>query len=397
MQFIKPSYSSNSCVTLENVFTESELDEIWNLYREFYATNGKSLLDEEASLSPLTGPLEFHKGFAEIVAKKERLFQGLQEILGLGYQFLGSETINVGNDTHGPHRDYYYKHDVAKVLICINDRLPEGTITANNGRDAFQPVLDGCFLVFPGSHNIHNGGTHSSQIRTSWPAELTSQYKECTDLVHLGDERIDGSFYYPYEDAKGRYSGFEKITFKRGDVIIFSTRAIHALYPQRNSHMMHFLGLLFVEDFNQGYNKYAQTHGLIRKIYSIISLEKVREAFQYLCLPANSEIIGGMMRSKEYPPLPMAKGIQDKAIIQDPVTNSRFRRLQIIHKGYRALPTIAKKIFLSTMIAKEYAYGHIRIIINRIEKDEKILARSLAQTKRQTSFMQKAIKLCRWQ
>ena len=70
---------------------------------------------------------------------------------------------------------------------------------------------------------------------------LLSRYEQITNSVLLGDARKNGDYYYPNLDAQGRYAGFQHILFEKGDVILFSTRAIHALYPQRNDFMMHFI------------------------------------------------------------------------------------------------------------------------------------------------------------
>ena len=99
MNVLQSTYNSNSGVIIENLFSEEEIDDLMSLYQNYYDANLRSCVDAEASISPLTGPLENFEGFADIVSRKERLFECLEDILGKGYQFIGSETINVGNDT----------------------------------------------------------------------------------------------------------------------------------------------------------------------------------------------------------------------------------------------------------------------------------------------------------
>ena len=53
--------------------------------------------------TPLTGPIEFYPAFEELISKKERLFESIENIIGHDFFFIGSETIQVKNDTHGPH------------------------------------------------------------------------------------------------------------------------------------------------------------------------------------------------------------------------------------------------------------------------------------------------------
>ena len=387
MESILPSYSCNSSIRLENVFSNAEIDKLLELYQDFYNLNNKQYDNHEASVQPLPSPIELHKGFASILAGKGRIFRCLQEILGKGYQFLGSETINVGNDTHGPHRDTFYKHDIAKVLICINDRLPIKDSFGKKARSEFEEVLDGSFLVFPGSHNIETRGDGFSQVRTHWPLELKSEYKQTSDLIHLGDQKPDGSYYYPYEDAKARYCGFDKLTFKKGDVIIFSTRAIHALYPQRETHMMHFIGMLFIEDFNQGYNKHAFYYGFWQKIRTILTLEKIREAIQYIALPANEEVISKIMRNKDYPKVPTAKGIQAEEIINESKVYNTFYKLQFIHRCYSWMPRLVKKILLSKPIAKKYFYSLLDSANKDLDKHRNMMIKSAFETELLLSWL----------
>ena len=394
MNVLQSTYNSNSGVIIENLFSEEEIDDLMSLYQNYYDANLRSCVDAEASISPLTGPLENFEGFADIVSRKERLFECLEDILGKGYQFIGSETINVGNDTHGPHRDYCYKHDVAKILICLNNRMPE-VDGVQQGRNIFDDAIDGSFLVFPGSHNFEKNGFGYSQIQTSWPPELNSCYKDTPDRIHLGDLKSNGDYYYPYEDAKARYTNFNQLNFKKGDVIVFSTRAVHALYPQRESHMMHFLGLLFVEDFNQGYNKLATRYTLIEKLISWLTFEKLKEFLLYVCLPANSEIIGQIMREKKYPIIPKPKGIQRTEIINNPTVYSKFNNIQIMHKIYSILPNPIKSYLLSHSVARNYFFSMLKKTQKDLECRDKILRKSRKETSYGITLIQKTLRIKR--
>ncbi len=281
------SYDSNSYVVLKNVFEPWEIDELNKEYDNYYKLNGRDKLDEKAVSIPLTGVVEYHKPIAEIISRKERLFDSVKAVLGKDSQFIGSETIQVKNDTHGPHRDYCFTHDTLKALICLTGRYAESEKKSLH-QDQFTLQLDGAFMINPGSHHIQGRQSFLNQQRTEWPSKKLSRYEKVTNTVLLGDARTDGDYYYPNLDAQGRYAGFQHIPFEKGDVILFSTRAIHALYPQRNDFMMHFIGLLFVEDFMQGYLKNTS---LIEKLKDIFSLN-IRNAFlEYSAQPVISSII----------------------------------------------------------------------------------------------------------
>lgn len=128
MTLARDSYECNSYLSLENLFSENDIDCLNKYYDEFYKANNIDPFHPESISKPLTGPLEYHRGFASLIASKLRLFDTLDHILGPGFQYVGSDTINVGNDTHGAHRDYCYKHDIAKVLICLNDRFDDSKV-----------------------------------------------------------------------------------------------------------------------------------------------------------------------------------------------------------------------------------------------------------------------------
>ena len=281
------SYDSNSYVVLKNVFEPWEIDELIKEYDEYYKLNARDKLDEKAVSVPLTGVVEYHKPIAEIISRKERLFNSVKAVLGKDCQFIGSETIQVKNDTHGPHRDYCFTHDTLKALICLTGRYEESEKKSLH-QDQFTLQLDGAFMINPGSHHIQGRQSFLNQQRTEWPSEKLSRYEQVTNSVLLGDSRTNGDYYYPNLDAQGRYAGFQHIPFEKGDVILFSTRAIHALYPQRNDFMMHFIGLLFVEDFMQGYLKNTS---LLDKLKDIFTLN-IRNAFlEYSAQPVISSII----------------------------------------------------------------------------------------------------------
>ena len=89
------SYDSNSYVVLKNVFEPWEIDELNKEYDNYYKLNGRDKLDEKAVSIPLTDVVECHQPIAEIISRKERLFDSVKAVLGKDSQFIGSETIQL--------------------------------------------------------------------------------------------------------------------------------------------------------------------------------------------------------------------------------------------------------------------------------------------------------------
>tara|TARA_Y100000389_G_scaffold31109_1_gene26319 strand:+ start:1752 stop:2999 length:1248 start_codon:yes stop_codon:yes gene_type:complete len=286
------SYDNNSYILLKNVFDPEDIELLIKEYDEYYKINNRSKTDDKAVSQPLTGPVEFHPPIREIIERKTRLFESIGDILGKSFNFFGSETIQVHNDTHGPHRDYLYSHDVLKALICLTGRYDEADCEENID-DVYNVKLDGSFMVLPGSHHIVGRQSYLHQRRTKWPSDDLSQYKELTNFVHFGDLKSNKSYHYPNEDPRGRYVGFDDIPFEKGDVLLFSTRAIHALFPQKKDFMMHFIGMLFIEDFLQGYTK---STGRGERLKDLLTLGIRRKYNDYLSIPLNERVMYKALR-----------------------------------------------------------------------------------------------------
>ena len=286
------SYDSNSFVLLKNVFNHSEMEKLIKEYDMYYQLNKRNKLDDKSISTPLTKPVESHKPIEEIISKKKKLFESIKSILGENYQFIGSETIQVKNDTHGPHRDYCFSHDVLKALICLTDRY-DNNDKIKYKKSEFTLHLDGAFMVSPGSHHIQGRQSFLNQQRTEWPTKNLSRFERMTDSVTLDNVRIGGDYFQPNLDFQGRYVGFQHIPFEKGDVILFSTRAIHALYPQRKDYMMHFIGLLFIEDFIQGYVKNTN---VLQRTKDILTLNIRKVFLEYCAIPMIDRIMYKKMR-----------------------------------------------------------------------------------------------------
>ena len=91
---------------------------------------------------------------------------------------------------------------------------------------------------------------------------------------------------------------------------MFSTRAIHALYPQRKDYMMHFIGLLFLEDFMQGYLKSTNS---FQKIKDILTLNVRKSFLEYEAMP----MISICMYTQLRPHLKKKNDVKDKKVAKD--------------------------------------------------------------------------------
>lgn len=123
---------------------------------------------------------------------------------------------------------------------------------------------------------------------------------------------------------------------------------------------MRFIGLLFVEDFDQGYSKYKVNYSTLRSVWAFISLEWLRELVQYCCITANSQIVFRDMRNIKIASFPESAGIQKPEILFEEPTYSVFHNRQIIHRIYRRIPYLFKLILLNRLVADKYFYDYIR-------------------------------------
>ena len=122
---------------------------------------------------------------------------------------------------------------------------------------------------------------------SDWPSIEQSVRQDITPHFLRGDTKENGEYLYPYFDYDSRYQGYSYIPFKRGDVVIFSTRALHALLPTYSKHFSKLVGIIFLE----GYSKFAG-----RQLNSDISQMNDNE-LAYLSTPYSLRVADQIMKS----------------------------------------------------------------------------------------------------
>ena len=264
------AYALNGYIKITGLFSQAEIKNITYLYDTFHKNNGASPKRTKQRIGPTGSLLEANSTLAETIFNKSELLNALQAVAGHDVQFAGSDAVHVYNDSIGIHRDTYYKYDFPKVLMFLSDSPVKAKF--NN---PLEQRHGGAFMVLPGTHNLRdNFAARSSQL-CHWPYDCFEHYSFTTPTFTLGEAQAkDGS---PAQqllqccENRDKYNAFAKITFKKGDIVIFSTRALHALYPlfQENSQPkrnqqevangcdtsseykpLKLLGMLFIEGFS---------------------------------------------------------------------------------------------------------------------------------------------------
>jgi len=265
------AYALNGYIKITGLFSQAEIEYITSMYDAFHeATEAVSPKDPKQRIGPTGSLLEENSALAEIIFGKNELLNALHAVAGHDVQFAGSDAVHVYNDSIGIHRDTYYKYDFPKVLVFLSDSPVKASF--NN---PLEQRYGGAFMVLPGTHNIRdNFAARSSQL-CHWPYDRFEHYSFTTPTFMLGEaESKDGGpaqQLLQCHENRDKYHAFAKITFKKGDIVIFSTRALHALYPlfQERSHPrinpqeaanranisssykpLKLLGILFIEGFS---------------------------------------------------------------------------------------------------------------------------------------------------
>ena len=267
------AYTLNGYIKISGMFSQGEIDKITNMYDKLHDYTEKPDSESKEKRIPPTGSLlEKDSELTELIFAKDELFQALRSIAGRDVQFAGSDAVHVYNDSIGIHRDTFYKFDFPKVLIFLSD-CPRNT----NFTDPIEKHLGGSFMVLPGSHNINDEYSARSSRLCNWPYNSFEHYSFISPTFTLGESNtLDGQpgrQLLQCHEIRDKYHAFAKIAFKKGDIVVFSTRALHALYPlfkdqstmkhidifdrysRRKNKPLKLLGLLFIEGFSNHFEK----------------------------------------------------------------------------------------------------------------------------------------------
>ena len=258
------AYDLFGYLKITNIFTRSEIKEITNVYDQFHQDIKKiQIANEEARIPPTGSLLENNPKLIESIFSKSELMNTLRQVAGQDVQFAGSDSVHVYNDSIGIHRDTFYQFDFPKILVFLSD-----SSTNIRFRDSLEKQHGGNFLVLPGSHVINDLYTSRSSRLCHWPYAKSEQFSPLTPTFTFGKGKHTGNNMEKKQliqctQNKDKYHAFSKIQFNKGDVVIFSTRALHALYPlfqdglqySRKYPPLKLLGILFIEGYSKQHNE----------------------------------------------------------------------------------------------------------------------------------------------
>ena len=272
------SYSLNGFIKVSNIFSNAEVNAITELYDEQHKSAGHYISsNNELRIPPIGSLLENSPELTELIFRKVDLFNTLKAAAGSDVQFAGSDAVHVYNDSIGIHRDTFYEFDFPKVLIFLSD-APTKARFANREEQSH----GGAFMVMPGTHMADDKYAAISSTLCNWPYDRDEYYAYSNPnfkFVGAGGGQFDHRKVLTQERRnRDKYTAFTKLSFRKGDVVIFSTRALHALYPlfeldstghSADSHQsrgqkapskpcyepIKLLGVLFIEGFSKRYGK----------------------------------------------------------------------------------------------------------------------------------------------
>ena len=286
---LRLAYDLYGFIKLTNALEPWQVDSLEEGFDRIYIRQtGVNPNYSKERLPPIGRGCEVDFDYMKTFASASHVLDAIKAIAGADFQFLAADILCVYDDSIGPHRDLLYEFDTPKALIFLSDcnggsiSVPEASIL----RD-----FAGSFAVLSGSHlpgSLYN--SLASQL-TDWPDPSESARMDLTPNFLRGDTKPSGESLYPFLDYDSRYQGYSLIPFKRGDVVIFSPRAIHALLPTLNEHYAKLASFVFIE----GYSKATGTH--LKECD--VELMTDRE-FNYVSLPYNSRLNDLLMRGADF-------------------------------------------------------------------------------------------------
>ncbi|KZR76736.1 hypothetical protein PMIT1320_00645 [Prochlorococcus marinus str. MIT 1320] len=252
-QRMRMAYDLYGFVRISNSLEQWQVDGMEKAFDNYYLKAQGHTAESSPERLPFLGhPIESEPDFLDLFASSKYVLSCLDVIAGDDCQYLGSDILVVYDDSIGSHRDTLYSIDVPKVLVCLSDCVG----SANSfPKKIYNKNFAGSFAVMSGSHYPGLPFNAFSAQLSDWPGLTESLRAELSPHFLRCGQRSNGEFLYPYIDCDSRYQGYSKIPFKRGDVIIFSTRALHALIPTFSNHFTKLFGVLFIEGFSKKFGK----------------------------------------------------------------------------------------------------------------------------------------------
>lgn len=224
------AYALHGYIKLTNLFTRSEVEAITSIYDDYHASIARTVINGESRIPPTGSLLENSPELTELIFSKTELLNVVRAATGADVQFAGSDAVHVYNDSIGIHRDTFYQYDFPKILVFLSDTPSKARFS-----DPIERKHAGAFMVMPGTHTLHDQYTAESSRLCHWPYEKSEVYEEINPnftLVETEKGKTNSSRKLDQQrQNRDKYSAFTKINFRRGDVVLFSTRILHALYP----------------------------------------------------------------------------------------------------------------------------------------------------------------------
>lgn len=328
-QRMRLAYDLYGFVKLSNCFESWQLDGLEAGFDRIYEKNtGFRPGESKDRLPSLNYGVEEDFEFMRIVGSSRFAINALKAVAGDDCQYIAPDILCVYDDSIGAHRDTFYDFDVPKMLIFLSDCNDSDLSVPGS---CFSRRPGGSFAVLSGSHIPAQKYSNLSAQLSDWPDPSMSVRREITPHFLRGDTREDGESYYPFFDTDSRYQGYSCIPFKRGDIVIFSTRALHALLPTCSNHFSKLIGLIFLE----GYSKYAgQPIGT--NIASMSSQE-----IGYLSTPYNLRMADMLTKGANFDDVfalvdAMPMGLVDQLALGDPLFNQVFEPLTSMYRLVRS-------------------------------------------------------------
>ena len=287
---LRLSYDLYGFVKLTNALESWQVDSLEAGFDRIYVSQtGRHPNQSTDRLPPLSIGVESDFEYMKTFATATPVIDAVKAVAGVGCQFLAADILCVYDDSIGAHRDLIYDFDTPKALVFLSD-CNDGTITVP---ESYQwRNFSGSFAVLSGSHlpgSLYN--SLSSQL-SDWPDPSESSRLDLTPHFLRGDRKPTGDVFYPCLDYDSRYQGFSLIPFKRGDVVIFSTRALHALLPTYSQHFAKLAAFVFIED----YQKVTGVPFGIRKTIDELSDQE----FRYASLPYNIRLNDLLVKGADF-------------------------------------------------------------------------------------------------
>lgn len=224
------AYALNGYIKLTNLFSRSEVQAITRIYDDYHSSIERITSNGESRIPPTGSLLENSPELTELIFAKSELLNVVRAATGADVQFAGSDAVHVYNDSIGIHRDTFYKYDFPKILIFLSDTPTKAKFT-----DPIERRHAGAFMVMPGTHTLKNQYTALSSRLCNWPYEKSEEYSEINPNFTLVQSEAGATLasrkLEQQKQNRNKYSAFTKINFRKGDVVLFSTRILHALYP----------------------------------------------------------------------------------------------------------------------------------------------------------------------